>query len=218
MSRASLSPARRGRNRGALGALFDLLLELLDHLGHRLAHPAQLPVLDLDHPQGVLGDHAGRAGLLLQQRLLAEDVAGAELGELLAVALDARLALLDHVEVVGVAALLDHDLAGRELVDLRERGDLGQALVRHVREQGGSLQLADVHLLLRMSRGQREPNRKPGRRAAVPRAGPARGRYSQRPVEGQPPTAAVTQRRTEVPSARRSIENELPLAEPTVSS
>src|ERR671919_419884 len=34
-------------------ALLDLLLELLDHLGHRLAHPGELPVLDLDHAQVV---------------------------------------------------------------------------------------------------------------------------------------------------------------------
>jgi hypothetical protein len=32
-------------------ALLDLALELLDHLGHGLAHPRELPVLDLDHPE-----------------------------------------------------------------------------------------------------------------------------------------------------------------------
>src|SRR5215203_5388582 len=31
--------------------LGDLALELLDDLGHRLAHPGQLPVLDLDDAQ-----------------------------------------------------------------------------------------------------------------------------------------------------------------------
>src|SRR5688500_4914298 len=86
------------------GTLLDLTLELLDDLGHGLAHAAELPVLDLDHAQGVGGPHRSGALLLLEQALLAENVAGAQLGDLLAVALDLRRAFLDHVEVVGVAA------------------------------------------------------------------------------------------------------------------
>jgi hypothetical protein len=40
------------RNGGRLPrALLDLALELLDNLGHGLAHAGEFPVLDLDHAQ-----------------------------------------------------------------------------------------------------------------------------------------------------------------------
>src|SRR6266511_1175786 len=41
--------------------LLDLALELLDDLGHRLSHPRELPVLDLDHPEPGGGDDGCRA-------------------------------------------------------------------------------------------------------------------------------------------------------------
>ena len=81
-------------------ALLDLLAQPVDDFRHRLLHPAELPVLDLDHAQRRGRDDVGGALLSFEQALLAEDVAGAELADLLAVALDLRGAVLDPEEVV----------------------------------------------------------------------------------------------------------------------
>ena len=44
-----VQPAERpGRAARSVRALLDLLAELLDDVGHRLLHPRELPVLDLD--------------------------------------------------------------------------------------------------------------------------------------------------------------------------
>src|SRR6476620_17841 len=138
-------------------ALFDLALELLDDLGHRLTHPGELPVLDLDHPQARGGGDGGGALLLLQQALLPEDVARAEVADLLPVPLDPCGALLDREEVIGVPALLDDHLTLRELVGLRERRDLAELFVGDLREQWNGLQQAYVQCSLLVVRA--EPNR-----------------------------------------------------------
>src|SRR4029453_4707001 len=91
--------------RGLLLAGLDLLVELADHLGHVAAHLVELPVRDLDHAQRRGRPHRGRALLALEQGLLAEHVARAELREALAVALDLRRPVLDRVEVVRVPPL-----------------------------------------------------------------------------------------------------------------
>src|SRR4051794_1539813 len=69
---------------GSTRPLLDLLGELFDHLGHRLLHPGQLPVLDLDQADRRGRGDGRRALLLLEQALLAEHVAGTEVGEVLA--------------------------------------------------------------------------------------------------------------------------------------
>ena len=48
---------------------------------HRLAHPAELPVLDLDQTQLTCHRHRHRALLLLEQPLLARGVTGTKVGE-----------------------------------------------------------------------------------------------------------------------------------------
>src|SRR5262249_19909259 len=72
------------------GSLGDLALELLDDLGHRLPHPRELPVLDLDHAEPGGGGHRRRALLLLKQPLLPEHVTRAEVGQVLPLALHLR--------------------------------------------------------------------------------------------------------------------------------
>src|SRR3954468_7769014 len=76
-------------------ALADLPPEFLDDLRHGLAHPRQLPVLDLDDAEARGGGHRGGALLLLQQALLPEDVARSEVGDVLSAPLDLHRAVLD---------------------------------------------------------------------------------------------------------------------------
>jgi hypothetical protein len=103
-------------------------------------------VLDLQSANRGGRDDGRRALLLLEQALLAEDVAGAEVGDLLAAALDADRAVLDGVEVVGVAALLDDRLALGERDEHRERGDLVELALVDVLEEVELLESAWVHL------------------------------------------------------------------------
>src|SRR5689334_15168726 len=132
--------------KGALAsALFDLLAQLLDDLGHGLLHPRELPVLDLDQPRRGGRRDRRRARLLFEQALLAEVVAGAEVGNLLALALDLHGAVIDHVEVVGVAALADDGLALRDRFEAGEGRDLRELVVVHISEQRRVLQRAYVH-------------------------------------------------------------------------
>ena len=81
--------------------------------------------------------HGRRALLLLQQALLAEDVAGPEVGEVLALALDLDRAVLDDVEVVRVAALADDRLALGDRLRGSRRSPPWSAPRRAPRRTGG---------------------------------------------------------------------------------
>ena len=77
---AAVYSAAGGRGPALAAALLDLAAQLVDGVGHRLLHPRELPVLDLDQPYRRGRGHGRRALLLLEQALLAEDVAGTEVG------------------------------------------------------------------------------------------------------------------------------------------
>src|SRR4051794_18388792 len=77
---------------------------------------------------------------------------------MLATALDLDRPLLDRVEVVRVASLLDHGRSLGEFLGSREGCDLAQIVVGHLGEQRDLFQQACVQCPLRSGCGT-EPNR-----------------------------------------------------------
>jgi hypothetical protein len=97
---------------------------VIDRVGRRLLQAADVPAREGHQQHGRGGDDRGVALLALEHAHLAEHVAGAQIGDVLAVAVDARGALLDGQDVVGVVALA-HQLLALGDRDLgRERRDV----------------------------------------------------------------------------------------------
>jgi hypothetical protein len=76
---------------------------------------------------------------------LAEEVARAQVGDVLAAARDLGRALLDRHEFVGELALLDERGAGLDLALLGEGRDRGELVVGHRLEQLDGLQALGFH-------------------------------------------------------------------------
>ena len=113
--RAGREPSRAPAPRPAAGpSLVALGRDLVDprhELGVRALDAVEVELRHVDEPHVVDRDDRRVALGLRQQALLAEGVAGPEGRELLAVALDARGALVDDREVLRVVALADDDRA-----------------------------------------------------------------------------------------------------------
>src|SRR4051812_7938072 len=115
--------AVRGR-----AALLDNGAHPLHGLRHRLLHPLHVPAGERDQPHVGLGHHGGGPAVLLEQADLAEEVAGSEVGNVLAVAQHLGLALLDGHELVGEVALSDEIAPLVHGLLLGERRDLRQLI------------------------------------------------------------------------------------------
>src|SRR3954452_239025 len=95
----------------------------------------EVPVREPPADELARRDNGCRACAFVDHRELAERVAGAEFGALLATHPDRRIATLDQEEGGTSRAFADHSLALREAARLEQPGDLLHLLVRQVREQ-----------------------------------------------------------------------------------
>src|SRR5437868_1721196 len=135
----------RGRNRLCQAALLDrdlLLLRFAEPLGHHLKElPGDLGVRLDERPElpggepvagevGIGGNSRGAARLVVDQRDLAEVVAGAELASLLAVDVHARASVADDEEADAACAIRRNDVTGAETALLERAGDSLQLAVR----------------------------------------------------------------------------------------
>src|SRR5262249_47217225 len=119
-----LAQAGRGRFEHAARGGGGIVGDAAESLG---VEGDQLGVLD--------GDDGRGAGLVHEQRELAEPVAGAQVGDLAAVAGDADVAVDDDVEAVAALAFLHQRLArGHDAVGA-VLGDVAQVLLGRGREQ-----------------------------------------------------------------------------------
>jgi hypothetical protein len=119
-----------------LAAPGDDLAKLVDRARRALAQPAHVPARQRHEQHRRRRAHRRRALRALEDAHLPDDVARPEVGDVLAVALDARRALLDREHVVGVVALADELLALGHRHLGGERGDVVQLVVAQVGEHG----------------------------------------------------------------------------------
>ena len=154
---------RAGRRRGRAGVVRDRRsghrLKPRPSLLDRVADPAgQRRVLALevlqhrpaedDQPERRLRDHVGVPARALEQAHLAEEVARAELVEVLAARDHPRRALLDHEELMRRLALATEHLAGRHVDLVAAHREEPALLARETRKQLDAPKRGFVHLLL----------------------------------------------------------------------
>src|SRR5205085_1089356 len=117
-------------------ALLDRLPQLVEHLGRLLAQPLDIPVREREQPHVALRDHRGVPLALRQNAHLAEEVARAEVRDVLAVAAGETIGVL--FPIVDPLGNLPTFLA----LTARQRAETRRTVIRTVVVAGAVLLIA----------------------------------------------------------------------------
>jgi hypothetical protein len=109
--------------------------DVVDGLGDVALEALHVPPGHRDQPHGRPGRDRRGAQVGREQPDLAEEVARAQIGDMLAPPGDLGLALLDGHELIGELSLLDQRLAAWDLALLGERSDRRKLVVGDLCEQ-----------------------------------------------------------------------------------
>ena len=156
---------------GAMEALGDGGEERPAHAGHLVEGPLQAGPVEAEDLEGRRRDHVGVAGGVGEQAELADDVAGRDMVDDLAVAADGGRAGEHDVELARRRALADQRLTGLDLLDVGLRGEALQLPLGAAGEQGDAGELVGPGLVTHP--GNVRPALAHAPRAARP-PGPAR--------------------------------------------
>jgi lysophospholipase L1-like esterase len=120
-------------------------VDALGHVRQLALHRVEVALVHHDSADRRRRDHARGASVVLDERDLTEEVAGAEIDEVLPVLGDLDRAGEQHEELVREGSLIDEVIAGGQVDHVGVMGDLLAFLLREVREQRHGFEFLGVH-------------------------------------------------------------------------